>query len=65
MGGGGGGSEGMEFPHVLKKEHVEVPGVNFDKCRISMGLGLVFDLGLKFNFQGKGVSHNSVWNFQE
>ena len=55
----------MEFPHVLKKEHVEVPGVNFDKCRISMGLGLVFDLGLKFNFQGKGVSHNSVWNFQE
>ena len=26
---------------------------------------LVFDLGLEFNFQGKGVSHNFVWNFQE
>ena len=35
-----GGVEDMEFPHVSKKEHVEVPGVNFNKCRISMGLGV-------------------------
>ena len=35
----GGWGEDMEYPHVLKKEHVEVPGVNFSKCRISMGLG--------------------------
>ena len=26
--GGGGGVEDMEFPWVLKKEHLEIPGVN-------------------------------------
>ena len=32
---GGWGGEDMEFPHVLKKEHVEIPGVNFNKRRIA------------------------------
>ena len=36
----GGRVEDMEFPYVSKKKHVEVPGVNFNKCRISMGLGV-------------------------
>ena len=64
-GGGGGGVEDMEFPHVLKKEHVEIPGVNFNKHRIAeFPWVLVFNLGLQFNFQGKGVSHNFAWNFQ-
>ena len=65
-GGGGGGVEDMEFSHVLKKEHVEIPGVNFNKHRIAeFPWVLVFNLGLQFNFQGKGVSHNFAWNFQE
>ena len=40
QGGGGVGDEDMkhELPHVLKKEHVEVPGINFNKYKISMGL---------------------------
>ena len=62
---GGGGVEDMEFSHVLKKEHVEIPGVNFNKHRIAeFPWVLVFNLGLQFNFQGKGVSHNFAWNFQ-
>ena len=36
---GGVGGEDMkhELTHVLKKEHVEVPGINFNKYKISMG----------------------------
>ena len=30
--------EEMEFPGVLKKENVEIPGVNFKKSRISRGV---------------------------
>ena len=62
---GGRGVEDMEFSHVLKKEHVEIPGVNFNKHRIAeFPWVLVFKLGLQFNFQGKGVSHNFAWNLQ-
>ena len=62
---GGEGVEDMEFSHVLKKEHMEIPGVNFNKHRIAeFPWVLVFNLGLQFNFQGKGVSHNFAWNFQ-
>ena len=58
-GGGVVWGEDMEFPHVLKKEHVEIPGVNFNKHRIAeFPWVLVFNLGLEFNFQGKRVSHN-------
>ena len=64
--GGGRWGEDMEFPHVLKKEHVEIPGVNFNKRRIAkFPWVLVFNLGLEFNFQSKGVSHNFAWNFLE
>ena len=33
------GAEDKEFPGVLKKEHVEIPGVNIKRSRISSGLG--------------------------
>ena len=60
--GGEAGDEDMEFPGVLKKEHVKIPGVNLKRlefpgvikkksCRISMGLGF-----WRWNFQV--VSHN-------
>ena len=46
-GGGGGvvGGEHMELPRVLKKEHVEIPGVKFPRvvtqfCRIFRGASL-------------------------
>ena len=38
QGGGGGGERKHKLPHVIKKEHMEVPGINFNKYKISMGL---------------------------
>ena len=49
----------MEFQHVLKKEHVEVPGINFNKCIISMGLGFCPWTGIQFPRQ-RGVTQFCV-----
>ena len=48
--------EDMEFPGVLKKENVKVPGINYKRSEISRGVQvkthvelpwvLVFDLGI-------------------
>ena len=59
----------MEFPGLLKKENVEIPGVNWKRCRISRGgqvkthvefpWVLVFDLGIS------KWCHTILLNFQE
>ena len=59
----GGGVEGIEFPYVLRKEHVEIPQVKKEvgfsaviekkSCGISIGFGI-----LPWNLQG--VPHNFV-----
>ena len=52
----------MKFPGILKKEHVEIPRVNFKKVAF-----LVFDLGIfkgchkiLQNFRGEACF---LWNF--
>ena len=45
---GGAGVEDMEFPEILQKEHVEIPGVNYKRSGIYRG----FHEKLTWNFHG-------------
>ena len=60
------GAEDMELPRILKKNNVEIPGVNKKKsCEISKGLGFWHEILMGItpfcgNFR---VKLHSVWNF--
>ena len=48
----GGRFEDMEFPRVLKKENMEIPGVNLKEVEFPR----VFKEKLKWNFHSMGLS---------
>ena len=48
----GGRFEDMEFPRVLKKENMEIPGVNLNEVEFPR----VFKEKLKWNFHSMGLS---------
>ena len=56
----GAGVEDMEFPGVLKKEHVEIPGVNYKRSGISRQ-GCSRKTHVEFPSMGLGFW---PWNFQ-